>query len=768
MNDGEPALKPKDLRLLLPGLAGWACAALGIWLRPGWIGIALCAVFAVASTFLLRRKRRSLLTQLLLIPGVCALMFVSVFWGERYREQPDIAQHAGAEVNLVVSLNETFTPGTRSLGVTIRQVAGKPLDGPGIQASLVGANLGERTPYGSTAGVRGYLQLSEPWEREGWTILARGDPDWVSAPGWFLSGSDVLRMHLVERAHDLGGDGGRLLPGLAIGDTSAVDRGLVQAMRDTSLSHLVAVSGANCAIVVAIVVGLIHLVRGGVWAKLIGGSLALAGFVTVVTPEPSIVRASLMATIVLLFLALGKPLKGIPVLALTVVIILAADPWMAADFAFVLSVLASGGILLLVGPVSDAMSSVMPSWMATVLAIPIAAQVACQPVLILLNPVVPLWSVIANALAAPIAPLATILGMLVGVLGPFLPGLSDIVAWVAWWPSSFVAFVGRFFASLSWVTVPFPSGVAGALLMAGLAWGGITFLLLRHPSQRAWRRLSGALATGCLSIVILVFHLPGTIASLSVPRDWFIAQCDVGQGDALLLKSEGRTLLIDTGKYPEKLRSCMSFLGVTHLDLAVISHFDVDHVGAWPVIADRVDQVWVGPVLQPDHRDIVRALESAGATVNEVSAGNSLPFGRYRLRVVWPLTDSFADAGNDSSVVVAVEPDRPCTYCLSGVFLGDLGEEPQRILLAREDFGSFDVVKVSHHGSRDQFEGLYQDIDATVGLIGVGEDNTYGHPTQRALDILSLAGTVPLRSDEKGIITLSPGEKGQLLIWSQR
>jgi competence protein ComEC len=186
------------------------------------------------------------------------------------------------------------------------------------------------------------------------------------------------------------------------------------------------------------------------------------------------------------------------------------------------------------------------------------------------------------------------------------------------------------------------------------------------------------------------------------------------------------------------------------------------------VIADRVDQVWVGPVLQPDHRDIVRGLESAGATVNEVSAGNSLPFGRYRLRVVWPLTDSFADAGNDSSVVVAVEPDRPCTYCLSGVFLGDLGEEPQRILLAREDFGSLDVVKVSHHGSRDQFAGLYQKIDATVGLIGVGEDNTYGHPTQSALDILSLAGTVPLRSDEKGIITLSPGEKGQLSIWSQR
>jgi len=151
-----------------------------------------------------------------------------------------------------------------------------------------------------------------------------------------------------------------------------------------------------------------------------------------------------------------------------------------------------------------------------------------------------------------------------------------------------------------------------------------------------------------------------------------------------------------------------------------------------------------------------------------VSAGSSLQWGGYRLRPVWPLSDSFADPGNDSSVSVVVEPKAPCTYCLSAVFLGDLGEEPQRILLAREDFGSLDVVKVSHHGSRDQFEGLYQEIDATVGLIGVGEDNTYGHPTRRAPDILASAGTMALRSDKRGIITVSPGMNGQLAIWSQR
>jgi competence protein ComEC len=105
---------------------------------------------------------------------------------------------------------------------------------------------------------------------------------------------------------------------------------------------------------------------------------------------------------------------------------------------------------------------------------------------------------------------------------------------------------------------------------------------------------------------------------------------------------------------------------------------------------------------------------------------------------------------------------------VSALFLGDLGEQPQRILMGRENFEEFDVVKMSHHGSRDQFEGLYRALSAQVGLIGVGEENTYGHPTKGALDILRESGTHPLRSDQRGIVTLSLTVEGQLMVWSER
>ena len=77
------------------------------------------------------------------------------------------------------------------------------------------------------------------------------------------------------------------------------------------------------------------------------------------------------------------------------------------------------------------------------------------------------------------------------------------------------------------------------------------------------------------------------------------------------------------------------------------------------------------------------------------------------------------------------------------------------------------MVKVSHHGSRDQLPALYRQLDADVGLIGVGRDNRYGHPTEQTLQMLQSGGTVPIRSDQRGTITLHRSERG-IELWSVR
>ena len=125
------------------------------------------------------------------------------------------------------------------------------------------------------------------------------------------------------------------------------------------------------------------------------------------------------------------------------------------------------------------------------------------------------------------------------------------------------------------------------------------------------------------------------------------------------------------------------------------------------------------------------------------------------------------EPGNDSSVVIALGHDPQCSTCLSGLFLGDLGEKTQQMLGARMTPGSVDVVKVSHHGSRSQFHPLYRALEARVGLIGVGSDNSYGHPTDGIVAVVSESATV-VRSDLHGTATLHRDETGGIVMWSER
>ena len=758
----------KDLRLLFPALWGWLVCALGIWLRPSLWLVMVVAVIAVAASVWAWRSRRVVIAWIALAGIIATTLLGAIALGEMTREQTTLKEASGEDVVAVVRLDKGFSPGISSVQVRILSLNGVELAGGGVSARVIGFPFTKRVAYGAGAELAGYLQQADPSESLGWILIARGPATNVTPPGAFLSGIDDLRQGLVSASLERPGDGGRLLPGLAIGDTSAVDRGLIEAMRMTSLSHLVAVSGANCAIVVAIVVALVALFRGGVWIRMGSGIMALVGFVILVTPEPSIIRASIMASIVLVSLASSRAVRGIPVLGMTVLALLAINPWLALDFAFALSVMATGGILLLALPLTKKLSRFMPAPLALVVALPVAAQIACQPILILLNPIIPVFAVPANVLAAPAAPLATIVGMLACVFSGVFPALSAGLVWLAWWPSAYIASIGRSLAALPFATIPWPPGWWGLVAAAALGYLGITWLLLNSRYHSGLRRAIAGV-WGIVALALMTgFLAPRVMLKAGIPDDWSIAQCDVGQGDAILMRSGGDVGLIDTGEDPRALSECFELLGIGEIDVAILSHFDIDHVGGWPALAGRTPLVWRGPAIGAQDQEIVSSLELSGARVQEVVAGDALRLGNSLLEVVWPIRAELSEPGNDSSVVVTLTPLEGCTNCLSGIFLGDLGEIPQRILKGRQRLGGVDVVKVSHHGSSDQYAGLYQELGARVGLIGVGADNTYGHPTDKALGFLEALGIAAFRSDQQGTLTLGKNSAGALVVWSQK
>lgn len=741
----------------LPSLAVGAIAQIFLTIASPPLAIAVNIALGCAAGILVLRdpSRRRIAVVVMWLLSLLAVVSTLAHHQLRYPSVLDSDFTESTEVEVVLS--RTFTPGDQSVPAVLTRSAGHDLARIPIRLFLEGD---QRLAPGTMLNAQGALLRTERFDADAWRLFAEEVEIVRSAPAIFER-ADAMREEFLGHSVALGGDGGALLPGLALGDTQAVSESLESDMRVAALAHLVAVSGANSALVVGLVVLVTALCGGGIWWRLVLGVLALIGFVILVTPEPSIVRASVMATLALVAVVAGRPSRGISVLSLAVWLLLLLDPWRSVQFAFVLSVLATAGIVLGLAPMARFLSRALPTWMAWVVALPLVAQLAVQPVVILLRPTLPLYGVLANIVAAPLAPLVTVLGLVGSVGGALFSPIGALAAWLGWWPASGIAAIARTVATLPAAEVPWIPGMSGAIAMACVSaalWWGV----MSSRSQIAVA-IAGLLVAG----VVLSQSAPTLASRLSRPNEWQIAQCDVGQGDALLVNTSAGVIAVDTGDDEQLLRRCLHVVGVSFVEVLVLTHFDRDHVGQTEVFRSRVGTVLTGPPDNAADRARLRDLHDAGAVVTEVSEGDQIAVGNYTISVWWPTTRELAEPGNDSSVVISIDPAASHAAGLSLVALGDVGEKAQMMVRPRLAGLTPDVVKVSHHGSADQSAALYRELGAEVAIIGVGADNDYGHPTPRALDILRTTGAIVLRSDERGTLTLHR-EGDAIRLWSER
>jgi competence protein ComEC len=273
-----------------------------------------------------------------------------------------------------------------------------------------------------------------------------------------------------------------------------------------------------------------------------------------------------------------------------------------------------------------------------------------------------------------------------------------------------------------------------------------------------------------VAVTAYLATLAGTriVTDLGRPPDWQFALCDVGQGDATVIRSAGVVALVDTGPEPARLAACLDELGIDSIQLLVLTHYDLDHVGGVDTVVGRVDRALIGPASDAGDAEIADALAAGGADVDQVSTGERGMLGELSWEVVWPPPRG-VEPGNPASVTLEVRPAGACVDgCLSGILLGDLGEESQSRLLGSAHIAQVDVVKVAHHGSADQSAALYEALHATVGLIGVGAGNDYGHPTEKLLGILAAVGTAAERTDLDGLVLVAPADRaGEVRVWTE-
>jgi competence protein ComEC len=495
-------------------------------------------------------------------------------------------------------------------------------------------------------------------------------------------------------------------------------------------------------------------------------------------------------------------------------VLLGLDPYLARSPGFALSVVATGGLLLLAPVWADRLSRRLPRPLALAVAAPAAAQVACGPVLVLLQPAVSLVAVPANLLAEPVVAPATVLGVVAALVGTVAPSAAHLIAAVGALGTGWIAAVAHHAAVLPLAAVPWPPGVSGAVLLAALEAAVVVASVpaarsavgrtIRaagpgghagerpeaassggpSPSRRRFLVAAAGAAAGLAGLAAAGVR-PPRLPSAGVPGDWSVVMADVGQGDATLLRSGAtHAVLVDAGPDPALVDAALRRFGVRHLDLVVLTHFHADHVGGLAGALDgrTVGAILASPLEEPadNAAEVRRLAAAAGVPLVTATPARSGLAARDGWRVAWrvltpsaaavpltaPETDD-SDVVNEASVAVVAELAGPAGNTRA-VLLGDLETQGQRALADRLAAGldglggPVDVVKVAHHGSAKQHEGLYRAIAARVALIGVGAGNDYGHPAPSALALLRRAGLTVLRTDDCGDLAVVARPDGGL------
>ncbi|MFC0113310.1 DNA internalization-related competence protein ComEC/Rec2 [Kibdelosporangium aridum] len=776
-------LQMRDWRLIPAALAVWLAALLGL-LISWWCTVAIGVLGGAAGIVVLRKRWPSLglrgdvrgrwlrrgMGWSLLVCGVFSVVPTSLRL--RAWEQDSLRAYAarGEAAQLTVVLSDRPRPifsagfGGQQAGARLASVSadvqdarvdGRSVPSTGAVVLLVPMAGWSNLLPGQQARVEGTLAPGDPAVA---VLRVRGPPvDVTPAPVWQRL-AEAMRAGLRNAASVLSPESAGLLPALVVGDTSKLPQRVVEEFRAAGMAHLLAVSGANLAIVGVATLLLLRLMRLGPRLCAAGAGLTLVGFVVLAGPEPSVLRAAVMGGVGLLALVIGRERAALPALATSVIVLVLHDPTMATSVGFALSVLATGALVLFATRWSRSMADRgVPRMLAEAVAVPAAAHLATAPVVAGMSGQISLVAVGANLLAAPVVAPATVLGLLAALVATPFPWLAEFFVWLAGPELYWMIQVGRHAAAIPGAAMDWPAGWWGGMLLAVVLVVGV--VLLRHKRLRV---LAIAVVVGFAVVLVPIRVIePGW-----PPSGWSSVACDVGQGDAIVLATAepGRVVLVDTGPDPGAVATCLNRLGVSRIPLVILTHLHADHVGGLSAVLGEhaIGAVAVGSGRLPGWawRQVRSEAERSQVPVVWLTVGQRLDWPGLAIEVLGPHYADTRQEGeatgteiNNGSLVL-----RATTTSGRVLLTGDVELAAQTDLLdARVDL-SADVLKVPHHGSRYIVPEFIEAVRPRVAMISVGAGNRYGHPNPTTLGRLIAGGATVLRTDQDGDVAVVGGD----------
>jgi competence protein ComEC len=613
-------------------------------------------------------------------------------------------------------------------------------------------------PQGAVLEVVATVAAPRPPEEdgdfdEGWYLRRQGIHVVLRADGFRVVGrrgglggvADALRRgveHSLEAVP--AGERRAVLAGVVLGEDEGLDESLRESFRASGLYHLLAVSGQNVAYVIA---GTILLVWTLGLPRRVGELAAQAtvsGYVLAVGWQPSVIRAGVAGGLASLAWLASRPRDRWYFLLVGAVVLLAWNPYSLLEPGFQLSFSAVAAIFVLVPRIGRRLEGYpLPRLLAEAIAVSAACGLVTAPVLWLHFGAIPIYAVLANALAAPVVAPLLGLALAAAALQPVVPEAAAALVWLGSWLAGYLALCARIVGGLPYAQ----AGSLGALaVLAGLAAGVVVLQRMRGPAVRR------AVAVGSLVLALTVAWRIAPEDRLPPPDGLRITILDVGQGDAVLLQVAEGAVLVDQGPPEAGVADQLDELGVERIAALVLTHPQRDHIGG---AADVVERVRVDAILDPlipapsaDHDEVMEAARERAVTVVAARAGRSFRLGALRVRILWPDGPGSPGADPNASAVVLLASYGSVDALLTADAEGDV-TVPIRPPPA-------EILKVAHHGSADpRLPELLELVRPRIAVVSVGSRNDYGHPTPETMAALAaFQGLDVHRTDHDGRVTI--------------
>lgn len=569
----------------------------------------------------------------------------------------------------------------------------------------------------------------------GTMTVEKGEPSWKYGPLY-------LRRAVQERIGTLFSErSAPVMASLLLGERSGLDTQTTVDLEESGLYHVTAVSGMHC----GILLGLITLVVGKHRRRTLAAvALPLLGvYVLIVGCTPSVLRSFIMACFLLSAPLFGRESDPPTALAAALAVILVQNPCAAASASLQLSFAAVAGLLWLTPKLRPpAKWNRAARFVARSLATTAGALVFTLPI-----------SAYYFGFLVLVSPLSNLL-CLWAVSLQFLMGLAALVLSVVWFPLGRIAAMGAegLCAYVLWTAHGLAALPYHALYFTNrylkywmvYAYAALGVCVAGKAGKKTWAT-AGVLWAAALALTVVLGQRQMTAGRLD------IRVLDVGQGQCVLLESEGVTALVDCGSTNSfedaggAAADALLTMGCRKLDYLVLSHFHTDHAGGVERLLARLE---VGTLLAPEPVDeageaVVALARERGVRVETVTEAAALPLGEASLTLYPPLGEGENEAGLTALATLG-EFDFLAT--------GDMKAATEKALLASVELPDVEVMMAGHHGSRTSTSyELLEGAAPEAVIISVGQ-NSYGHPTAETLRRLRVMDVDIYRTDLQGSI----------------